>query len=152
MENVSSGPLEFRVAGDGAELVVSVKAYQHPTCDDYWDGNWLLADLRIRLLGFRAAFEMSVRSPELKAFLSELERMNQTLTGSARYEMMEPSLTLNGIIGKRGTIEWTGVAQHPLGSSNELSFEFESDQSYLDNLIDSLKVVLHRFPIKGKAK
>jgi hypothetical protein len=144
-------PLSFRVAGGASEVLVRVKAYEHPECADYDDGNWLLADLTVHLSGFRASFGISARSPELEVFLRELDSMEKTLSGTASYEMIEPSLSLKAVIGKRGTIEWTGTAQYPLGSGNELSFEFESDQSYLPGLVESLRSILERFPIKGLA-
>lgn len=121
--NLSDGPLEFQVVGNGSRVVVRVRAFEHPECEDYGDGNWLLADLQVKLPGFSADFEMSARAPELQAFLDELKAIRQNLAGTASYKMMEPSLNLRGMMAREARSR--GPAQ--------LNTRLESVVSFLSN-------------------
>lgn len=51
---------------------------------------------------------------------------------------------------KLGNIMWTGETCYPAGYGAVLTFEFASDQTFLNTLIKELDEILTVFPVVGK--
>ena len=51
---------------------------------------------------------------------------------------------------KLGKIMWTAETCYPAGYGAVLKFEFESDQSFLNELIKELDDILATFPVIGR--
>lgn len=143
--------MDFQIAGSGGELLkVTVTGYTHPDTVDYWDGNWLSCHLNLWLNGFRADFPFDLRIDEMERFLKQLEQLHTSLKGNAALDSMEGILKLNVSGGKTGRLAWEGKLVYPSGTGAVLEFEYESDQTYLSRLIQELKAILKRYPVRGR--
>jgi hypothetical protein len=131
-------------------LQIWIHARQFPNEDDYWDGNWL------NVTAHCSTHEASVWTsgpilhvPDLIRWLADLEVMNQRVSGAANLVSVEPELSvelsMNGLGHIRMKVEIT-----PDHMTQEHSFEFEFDQSYLEGVINSMRTVLKKYPLKGK--
>ena len=61
-------------APDGDHLSVRVTGRVHPDATDFWDANWLRAELSARGGAFRGAFAADLRADELQAFAGQLDK------------------------------------------------------------------------------
>ena len=143
--------MDFKIKGSGGELLkITVMGYSCPDAVDFWDGNWLDCRLNLGLNGFYADFAFGLRADELERFLRELEQLHSNLKGTASLENMSCVIHLNVTIRKTGQLIWEGRLVYPAGHGTTLEFEVESDQSFLPDLINELKSIANRYPIRGK--
>ncbi len=122
---------------------------QFPESDDYWDGNWL--DVAARCTGESAVVKARgsiLHLSELDKWLHECKQVHASLSGMAHLSCMEPNIDVKITMDKRGRCELV-VCLTPDHLSQEHSFIFELDQSYLPSLIQSLEAILHSYPLKG---
>jgi hypothetical protein len=85
---------------------------------------------------------------DLQTFLSEVESLNEGKRTDAQLPRLEPYLSVDMRVGKRGEILLT-VQITPDNLTQEHSFKFEIDLSYLPGLIRELKSIFQKFPLIG---
>lgn len=142
--------MKFHIIGDEAKLELDVIGRSHPDCLDYWDGNWITTYLKIDIPGYHVSFPAHLRTDELEMFLDGLKEMNKMLKGKAELNNMDSYLHFECIMDKFGKITWTIDTVYPPAFGAKLHFDFQSDQSYLPNLIKELNEILILFPVIGK--
>lgn len=124
---------------------------EYPDATDYWDGNWVVADLSLRAGAFTARLRASLRTDEIRRFNKALKVLNKKLSGVAVLETLEEWLKLSITAAPRGQIEIAGELRDEPGSGNVLRFEFEDlDQTHLAGWIDSLDAIEASFPVIGR--
>ncbi|PYS66814.1 MAG: hypothetical protein DMF69_24965, partial [Acidobacteria bacterium] len=117
---------------------------------DYWDGNWLNVTAHCGGQGADVWTSGAIlQVPDLIGWLAALEEMNQTLSGAADLVSLEPELSVELKMNGLGQIQ-AKVEITPDPMTQQHSFEFELDQSYLESLIASLRSLLATYPVKGK--
>ncbi len=131
-------------------LKIWVHGRQFPKEMDYWDGNWLLVTVECS----SHDAEVTVGGPiihlsELKAWADAANKMQNTLSGEANLECMEPNLAVKLAIDKSGHIMMT-VDISPDHLLQEHRFRFEIDQSYLPELVRSFRSVLDAYPVRSE--
>jgi hypothetical protein len=141
----------FRLGGESAEYVeVTILGRSAPDATDFWDGNWLLAEVRLRTGGFTGAFRASLRTHEIADFAAELGRIHAMLEGTAELRTMEEQLELSLLGDGRGHFQIKGEARDEAGMGNELQFALAMDQTELSPLLRQLEDVVTRYPVVGK--
>ena len=141
----------FRLGGETTEYVeVTILGRSAPDATDFWDGNWLLAEVRLRTGGFTGAFRASLRTHEIADFAAELGRLQTALGETAELRTMEKQLELSLVGDGRGHFQIKGEARDEAGMGNELLFALAMDQTELSPLLRQLDDVLSRYPVIGK--
>jgi hypothetical protein len=120
-------------------LSLWVHGLQNSGDNNSWDGDWLNATALCESQGV----EVLVSGPifqinNLKDWIEGCERMKETLSGEAVLGCAEPDLYVSLEMGSLGHITMT-VDITPDALTQEHRFEFEIDQSYLKELLDSFK-------------
>ena len=151
MNEIDSRSLGFEISGDEGKVRIIVLGLERDS-DDYYDGNWLRAHLNVKLEAFVGEFDFCILAQELERLYGGLRRMHETLTGDATLHCIEPYVEMRATIDKLGKVDWVGSVQYPLGIGATLAFSFKADQSYLSASLDSLKLILERYPVKGNPK
>ena len=77
--------------------------------------------------------------------------MSQTLSGEASLDCMEPELSIELRAQGLGHISMK-VSITPDHLTQEHTFQFEVDQSYLGDLVDDCRKTLTEYPIKNEAE
>lgn len=139
--------MEFIIKNEDNLVKINVLSRPYLESDNYWDINWLICGIYIKIPGFIADFSTYIRTDELKNFYDELKKMHKDLKGTANLSTMESGIFIKSEINKLGRIEWTVETQYPEGTGAELSFEFENDQSYLYETLRNLKGIIEEYPI-----
>lgn len=132
-------------------LTVTVHHGRVPEGAGFWDANWLDVTAEVDLPGqawVRATGPFLMTS-ELALFLTELRRMNETLTGTAELQPLELNLRVHLGCGSTGQL-LTEIALTPDHPTQTHTFELELDQTYLPGIIRQLDTILERFPVRGR--
>src|SRR5687767_2039504 len=85
----------FRIGRNDSEyLNVQITGRSHPGSLDYWDGNWVNADIEIDAGSFRGRYSAYLRAEELKDFRDALTRLYSFDSKEAKFETMEEQLSI----------------------------------------------------------
>jgi hypothetical protein len=114
----------------------------------YMDGDlrWLVADVAIRVGGFKGDFSTSFLVRDVSRFLQELRQLFTTLEGRAQFTTWEKQIELILEGNGRGQVAITGEAMDEAGTGSKLSFEIGTDQTYLPQLINELESICATYP------
>jgi len=144
----------FHIGDDAAEHVsVEVLAREHPDKSDYWDGNWLTANVDVACGPWRGSYHAALRAEEFVHFRDQLQRLGEDHDSPpAEFESMEPWLRFSVHRSDRhGHMRVSGRAQTEpfFDSHNVFYFVLELEQGFLSGTLDELGRVMEEFPVVG---
>ena len=136
------------IEGGGCFVSVVVEGYERELAEEVSDANWLKCTIKLGIGAFSAEFYATMTTHDFVEFQSELSKSIKNLSGIATFRTDEEWLSLDIEINARGAAHVCGVAQvHGLPKA-KLTFEFETDQSYLSRTCFQLEKVVQNFPIR----
>jgi hypothetical protein len=144
VQGPEAGP-DLQIAG----VSLWVVSRQFPNIDDYWDGNWLEARVRVEALG--ATVEATgtwLRTDEIAAFAEQLACLRRDLHGTAELLCMEPTFNMKLAAGDLGDVEMT-VQVTPDHLTQSHRFVFNIDQTFLAAGVAGCLGIIDRFPVRG---
>ena len=133
---------------DSEHIRISVSARAREPAGEYYDDNWLVARISIRVTGFRADFPASLSSIDLSALRDALVRLATGRSMREDWEPIEPWLILRIDMGRDGE-EVAGVANQRLIDGNSLRFSMPLARRVIDRAVDQLDLLLVEFPVLG---
>lgn len=143
----------FHIGNEGERVAVEVVAREHPDKSDYWDGNWLTAQIDVVSGAFRGNYRAALRAEEFVHFRDQLERLNDDSEAPpAEFESMEPWLRFSVHRSDRhGHMRVSGRAQTEpfFDSHNIFYFVLELEQGLLSGTLDELEKLIEDFPVVG---
>jgi len=131
----------------GMSIIVSRRSHAGST--DYWDGNWLSVTVTVAVGRFKASIQGDARAEEFAAFHGQLVPLRESLKGVANLHTLEDWYEINLSGDGKGHIACNGFVMDQPGIGNRLTFNFEIDQTYLNEMLDSLDLIQQKFPIIG---
>jgi hypothetical protein len=139
----------IRIGNDSQHLTITLLGRSHPGSEDFWDGNWVRAEIAVVAGGFRGTVGGDLRGEELDRFRDGLMRLNQSLHGEAELATMEGLLRVRVVGDGRGRIAvdfevWDEAARATL------SGEIADDQTALGPLLRQLNQALLEYPVIGQ--
>ena len=143
--------MKFHLLGEKTKVEIDVLAREYPNSSDYWDGNWVISNVKVEIPGYYVDFNASLRTDDIRDFVNDLKSMNRYLTGKAILKNLESFIHFEGEMDKLGHIDWSGETCYPAGSGTVLTFEFVSNQSYLEDLIKELEDITYVYPVIGES-
>jgi hypothetical protein len=138
------------IGSDTEGLTIRIVSRMHPGADDYWDGNWLVSPVEVRVGGFTGRVAAGLRAEELARLREGLEALYASLEGEARLESLEDWVTLTCRGDGKGHVDVRGTVVDRPGVGNTLEFRLALDQTQLPPIIDQLRAVEHTFPVLGQ--
>jgi hypothetical protein len=140
----------FSIGTSKAESVrVTVNNYERAITGEYYDDNWVAAEVSISVGAFSGHFSAAFLTPDFVQFRSTLQSLCETLKGEAVFSTLEEQLSIKLTVDDIGHLEVQGVAiDHP-GMGNELKFTFDLDQTYLPKIMSDLDEIITLFPIRS---
>ena len=130
-------------------LQVWVHGRQFPHATDYWDGNWLRITAHCGTHGADVWTSGAILNlPALVSWLTELEDLDRSLTGEANLISLEPELCVRLSAGQLGQISME-VQITPDNVTQEHTFRFKLDQSFLKPVIESCRKIVTEYPVRG---
>lgn len=100
---------------------------------------WFQADVEINLDNFNGKIEAFFENTDLLRFHSQLVKLNKTLKGKAELTPLEEQFSLSITGDGLEHLNVEGYAYEQASHGSCLNFEFELDQTYLYEFIDSIK-------------
>jgi len=141
----------FRIGRDDSEyLKVQITGRSHPGSQDYWDGNWVNADIEVNVGSFRGRYGAYLRIEELKDFRDAVARLYSFDSKEAKFETMEEQLSVSITGNGLGHFTAECEALDQAGIGNRLIFSLEFDQTEIPEMLKSLDAVVREYPVKGK--
>ena len=125
-------------AGDHLTVEIRGRPYER---DD-----WLEATVSIRAGGFGGSFDATLMTCDFPPFRTQLQRLYETLDGTATFETIERQLRIECAGNGCGGIAIQGVAKDQVADGNVLRFEFGVDQTFLPAIISDLQDIEAEFP------
>ncbi len=98
---------------------------------------------------FHTSYRLSVRSDKLTSFISDLEKAYRTLKEKAKIFDLEGHLECCVSPNLQGQIEVSGYIR-TFNPTNQMLFEFVTDQTFLPPLIRELKMEFAKLKSGGK--
>jgi len=130
-------------------LLVQPTRLEFPDTDDYWDGNWVYADVAVVVGAFRGSYEAVLRTDEFARFRDDLQVLHNSLKGGATFETMERWLAIHIEGDGRGHFTAKCEARDQPGMGNQLTFELAFDQTELPAVLRDLDELKRAFPVEG---
>lgn len=125
---------------------IDIIGRSNPDSLDYWDGNWLEAEIRIETSGAKIAYGTNLRADDFQRFYGDLVKWKKELTKNVEFKTMEEGLYFKAITDSMGNIEWKGTAKLQPGT-NDQSFLFETDDVSIDSIMIQVKIILDQYPV-----
>jgi hypothetical protein len=140
------------ILGDGERerITLTVRGRSHPTCTDYWDGNWLRTNVSVRIGGFSGSYVANLRAEEFRSFGDEMTSLYSALEGDATFTTMEGQVSLLLSGDGMGHVSVKADLSDEAGIGNRLHCEFVIDQTYLPAIIDALGAIDSAWPVLGR--
>jgi hypothetical protein len=133
--------------GDTGSLKIDIIKRENASTNDFWDANWIEANIEIGVFGFSGKYEASFRVDDLYRFYNELVKLTKLEKTSAEFTTLENGLFFKCDANRRGAVTCTGKA---ISRDNILEFTIDTDLPSLALFERDLKLTLEKYPLKGK--
>jgi hypothetical protein len=108
--------------------------------------DWLAATITIAAGAFSGCVSAALVTPDFPRFRRELETLYNSLDGTATFTTIERQLELEFTGNGHGGIAIRGTIEDRAGGGNTLGFQFETDQTFLPDIITQIRQVENDFP------
>lgn len=115
--------------------------------ENYWDANWLHAEIYIETASFKAHYATFLRAEDFQVFQQQVVCMKNHTAKTMEFLTMEGGFSLLGTLQTNGVIICTGKAVDETG--NCLEYRFSIDNIVLDYLDDQPSGILKKYPVIG---
>jgi len=134
----------------GGFLKITLLGRSHAGANDFWDGNWIQAAVKILAGGFRGSVGGYLRAEELVQFLDQLSQLQKSLRGTAEFVTMEEWLSIRVTGDGLGHMECRCNIRDQPGIGNTLDCTLATDQTFTQTTISELAAAVEAFPVVGK--
>ena len=131
-------------------VAIRISSRERVGSEDYWDGNWLNAEVSVVVGSWQGQFNAYLGSYDFVRFRKELENLYEKLTGEANFATLDSKLYFAFHGDGLGHIHVDGTACDYSGTGNTLRFSLELDQTYLPNIITQLMKIEGAYPVVGE--
>lgn len=138
---------KLNILGSKTKIEIMILERLYPELIGSWEGDWVKAVIKVEIPGYSADFLADLRTEEFKGFREQLATMDQKLEGSASFISIENTIEAKAVMDSSGGIYWEVSTRYPISIGAVLTFDFGSDQSYLNQLVKELDEVLTEFPV-----
>jgi len=139
----------LHIGSGGKHLRIEPTRREFPAATDYWDQNWLYANVRVQAGAFTGRYEALLRSDEFRDFRDQLAPLYENLIGDAKFESLEEWVRIHVTGDGRGHFLARCTSRDQPGMGNTLTFEIEFDQTAVPQILRDLDELLRAFPVNG---
>ena len=130
----------------GRKLVIAVQGFERDAAQNPSDANWLRCSAEVEQGAFRGNVDASFTTNDFARFLSEMDRVIAGESAVASFDTMEEALAFRVEVDRAGRATVVGKLREVEAGGAELSFNFESDLSFLTKTHSDLKEIVAAFP------
>ena len=140
----------MRINNETSEVQINILRASNPESEDYWDSNWLDAEIRIKVEGFSGNYGTNLRTDDLQRFYNDFLASTKAAINEIEFTTMEEGLYLHFERQLTGTIVCRGLGNG--NSGNSLTFQFSIDLITYENFMHEVKNAMDLFPVVGNEK
>ena len=107
-----------------SEVEIKIIRRSNPNAIDYWDGNWLISEVKVSINGMKAIYKTNFRADDFERFKNDLVKVKDKNSTNIEFTTMEEGLYLKGQLEIDGNVKWEGLAKGP--DNNKLKFKIET--------------------------
>lgn len=138
---------EFEISGNGDFIrIIFDKVHGFPNKPGYWGGYDLDCSLMIEVGNFKVTSTFYSSTGEFYNFYKSLSKSNDLLKGDVYYANYENDLEFKITYDQNGQVNIVGSFQKFNGiNGSKLSFEYTSDQSYVQATLKQLGTIISKY-------
>lgn len=140
----------FTLRGHGGRIRFEFFGYENPKPLTVSDANWLRAQIHLHVGGCSLELEVALTTQEIKYFLDDLQDVVSVLEGKASFATLEEDIAVEVEITAVGSGQISGLIKESRSTKVAVSFEFESDPSFLENSLSELQAIQQKYPVIEK--
>lgn len=137
------------IGSDRNKVEILVRRYERTRTGEYYDDNWLIAQISVRAGGFSGHFPVTVLASEWVDFRQQLQTLCETRSGEAVFCTLERQLSIRLVANGQDRVEVSGIAMDQPGTGNQLEFMFALDPVNLKPALAELNDIISTFPVRG---
>ena len=129
----------------GSQVIVDILGLENKKYINSSDAKWLrgIVSFRSGPCSFRSS--VSLLKDDIVVFHRELDAMLDTLEGSAHLSTIEDTVFIDATPNRRGAVVVSGKLRADEQSKVEVTFAFDSDQSFLESTRLQLREAVKQF-------
>lgn len=137
------------IGGHGARIELNVQGYERENASILSDANWLSCLLNFEIGPIAGATKLSMETHDLKSFKAQLDQLVRADRTRAELSPIEEVFQCTITMGTLGHALVSGVIKTGDTVKVELSFSFDSDQSFLRQTSIELEAAIEKFAVKS---
>jgi len=139
----------IQLKGIGGEINLEVSGYENIAASNISDANWLTTKVILTVGNFSGVYSANLTTHDFLYFTEKLKNLVIGLKGQADFITDEEAIGFSIAFDARGRVFITGKAKNIDFPKVELSFQFESDQTYLTKTLDDFEQCTNHFPVRN---
>lgn len=143
---------ECRIGSASDFVSTAVRGYERPDETDFDDANWLVCQISVRVGPFAGAFQATLQTFDFIRFARDVEQLDRAVVGSAAFKCAEEWVDLELSADKNGRVHVAGRVRADTGTRVRVSFEYDTDQTFMRQLLHDLRLICTAFPERGRRK
>lgn len=128
-------------------LEITILRRENPQAEDFWDANWLKAEIKIEVEGFKAHYATNLRVDDFQRFYEQMNDLKKGISQEAKFFTMEDGLSLSCKLQSTGNLMCEGRANNETG--NILEFKLLLEGIFIERIINQLDTILKIYPLIG---
>jgi hypothetical protein len=139
---------DITIGSKQGRISIEVDGYERPLAENQDDANWLKCIISVNAGPFSGSFKTAFTTHDFVVLHERIQNQLAEMSGDITFENTEGDLTLNINIDKKGTALMSGTVHPHKSLETSLRFEFESDQSYIEQTRRQVQAVIRKFPVR----
>jgi hypothetical protein len=142
-------PEYFELRGEGRDCIILVLAEVQgfPDAIGHWGGYDVDAIVKIAAGDFQVKSKFYTSTGEIQSFFSQLLLCNDSLHGNAAFTSYEENLAFVVRYDISGQVLITGKFRSNDQRANELRFEIQSDQTFIQSTVKQLQSLAAKYAV-----
>ncbi|MHC8949121.1 WapI family immunity protein [Sphingobacterium hungaricum] len=136
----------FLLKGENGYIKVELEqVFDFPNGTSHWGGYDVKTNIEIKSGNFKVNSSFYTSTGEIYLFYNSLKEKNNLLSGQVFYKNYEENTLITLTYDDLGHIVVEGTFSEENQLSNNLDFEFHTDQSYIKYTIKELETIVNKY-------
>jgi hypothetical protein len=137
---------KFTIKNTDEFITISInEVYGFPIETCHWGGYDTKSTIEIEIGSYNVKSLLYISTGDIYTFYRKLIECHRTLKGEALLESYEKNLRVKMTFNEQGHVNISGYFREYSHSRNELTFEMDTDQSYLNHSISELSMIAGKY-------